>query len=59
MYFFFFFLFFFFLRAALVAYGGSHARGQIRAIASGLRHSNARFKLHLKPTPQPMEMLDP
>ena len=43
---FFFFLFFFFLsfvfclfRAALSAYGGSQTRGQIGAIAAGLRHS--------------------
>jgi len=44
--------FFFFLgpvRATPAAYGGSQARGQIRATASGLRHShsNARSELHL------------
>ena len=38
---FFFFFFFGLFRAAPAAYGGSHARGQIRAIATGLRHSTA------------------
>ena len=51
-----FFLSFFFLlcRATLVAYGGSQARGQIRAVAAGLRHShsNAGSKPRLRPTPQ-------
>jgi len=52
---------FFFFRAAPAAYGGSQARGRIRATAAGLSqsHSNARSKLHLKPTPQLMAMLDP
>ena len=38
-------------RAAPKAYGGSQARGQIGAVANGLRHShsNARAKLHLQP----------
>ena len=42
--------FFFFLpRAALVAYGGSRARGLIGAAAAGLNHShsNARSESHL------------
>ena len=59
--FFFFFFFFFFFRAAPVACGGSHARGRIRAVASGLlqSHSNARSEPHLRPTPQLMATLDP
>jgi len=38
-----------FLRATLVAYGGSQARGLIRATAAGLRHSHShtRSELHL------------
>ena len=55
----FFFLVFFFvfllcLWAAPVAYGGSQARGQIRAVATGLHqsHSNAGSELRLRPTPQ-------
>ena len=41
--------FFLFLRAAPSAYGGSQARGQIRAAAAGLHHShnNTRSELHL------------
>ena len=39
-------------RAAAVAYGGFQARGSIRAIAAGLRHSHARSNLHLRSTPQ-------
>ena len=57
-----FILFFFFLvfRAALVANGGSQARGRIRAAAAGLHHSHisARSELHLQPTPQLMAVLD-
>ena len=43
------------------AYGGSQARGQIGAIAAGLRqgHSNAGSEPHLQPTPQLMATLDP
>ena len=43
-----FFFFFCLLRAALVAYGGSQARGQIGAAAAGLHysHSNARSLTH-------------
>ena len=50
-------LFFFFLvfsRAAPVAYGGSHARGLIRAVATSLSHSHSKegSEPHLRPTPQ-------
>ena len=47
--------------AALEAYGGSHAKGLIGATAAGLyhSHSNARYKLHLRPIPQLLAMLDP
>ena len=61
----FFFLFFFclfaFARAALSAYGGSQARGLIRAIAAGLRqsHSNEGSEPRLQPTPQLTATLDP
>ena len=57
-----FFLFFFLLfRAALVAYGGSQARGPIGAVAAGLHHShgNAGSEPHLQPIPQLMAMPDP
>ena len=55
-----FFLFCIF-RAAHMAYGGSQARGPIRAVASSLghSHSNARSKPSLRPTPQLMAMPDP
>ena len=48
------------LRATPVIYGGSQARGQIGAVATGLHHShsNARSEPHLRPTPQLMAMLD-
>ena len=48
-------------RAALAAYGGSQARGLIRAVATGLRqsHSNAGSEPHLQPTPQLTAMPDP
>ena len=41
-------------RAALMAYGGSQARGLIGAVAAGLHHShsNARSKPHLWSKPQ-------
>ena len=41
-------------RATPAAYGGSQARGLIRAVATSLRHShsNARSEPHLQPTPQ-------
>ena len=42
-------LFFFFgvFRAASMAYGSSQARGQIGAVAAGLRHSPLGSKLYL------------
>ena len=44
-----------------MAHGGSQARGLIRVVATGLRHShsNARSKPRLRPTPQLMAMSDP
>ena len=62
-----FFFFFFFLVlfgiswAAPVAYGGSQARGLIRAVAAGLRqsHSSVGSEPHLRPTPQLMATPDP
>ena len=46
--------------AALVAYGDSQARGQIRAVAATLHHSyrNARSEPCLLPTAQLMAMPD-
>ena len=58
----FYFIFFFWLfKAALVAYGGSQARGLIGATAAGLHHSrsNSRSKPRLQPTPQLTAMLYP
>ena len=48
-------------RAALEVYGGSQARGPIRAVAVGLRqrHSNAGSEPHVPPTPQLLAMPDP
>ena len=56
--------FFFFLglfRSSPAAYGGSQARGPIRAVATGLcqSHSNTGPKPPLWPTPQLMATLDP
>ena len=51
----FWFLFFLFVCFCFaVAYGGSQARGLIRAIASSLHesHSHVGSELHLRPTPQ-------
>ena len=47
--------------ATLMAFGGSQARGQIRAVGTGLRHShsNSGSKPHLQPTPQVIAMPDP
>ena len=47
--------------AAPAAYGGSQARGIIRAVAAGLRHShsNTRFEPRLRPTPQLTATLEP
>ena len=57
----FFFLLLLLFSAAIVAYGGSQARGRIRAVAAGLHHghSNMGFEPHLHPTPQLMAMRDP
>ena len=44
-------------RAAPTAYGGSQARGPIRAICQS--HSNARSELHVWPTPQLTATPDP
>ena len=51
----------FLIRTAFAAYGGSQARGHVRAIAAGLHHShsNTGSRLHLRPTPQLMAMPDP
>ena len=59
--FFFFFGLFAISWATSAAYGGSQARGRIRAVAADLRHShsNARSKLRLQPTPQLMATPDP
>ena len=55
-------IFFFFglYRAAPVTYGGSQARGLIRAAAAGLHHShsNAESELSLQPTPELMAVPD-
>ena len=58
---FFFFVFLLFLWATSAAYGGSQARGLIRAVATGLRqsHSNGGSEPRLQPTPQLMAILDP
>ena len=53
--------FFCLFRVAPMAYGGSQARHQIGAVATGPHHSqsNARSKPHLQPTPQLTATLDP
>ena len=55
------FVCFVFSRATPMAYGGSQARGLIRAIAAGLyqSHSNAGSEPHLWPMPQLMVTPDP
>ena len=45
--FFFFFFFFLLFRAALAAYRSSQERGQIRAVAAGLRHSHSNIRSEL------------
>ena len=57
----FFFGLFAILGAAPVAYGGSQARGLIRAIATSLRQSRSNLgsEPHLQPTPQLMAAPDP
>ena len=55
-----FFLFvclFLIFRATPAAYGGSHARGRIRAVAAGLRHNHSNSGS--EPTPQLMVIPDP
>ena len=42
-----------------MAYEGSQARGQIRAVAAGLHHSNAGCEPCLQTTPQLTATLDP
>ena len=44
-----------------MAYGGSQARGLIRAVAAGLRHShsNSGSEPHLRPTSQLTAIPDP
>ena len=44
-----------------VAYGGSQARGPIRAVAASLRqsHSNTGSEPRLQPTPHPTATPDP
>ena len=56
-----FFFFFCLFMADPVAYGGSQARGPIRAIVAGLRHSHSHTasELHLRPTPQLTATPDP
>ena len=58
---FFFFCPFAIYLAAPAKYGGSQARGRIRAVAPGLRqsHSNTGTEPHLQPTPQLTAMPDP
>ena len=48
-------------RAASGAYGGSQAKGLIRAAAAGLHHSHSNLgsQPHLRPTPQLMAIPDP
>ena len=56
------FIFIFWLfRPSPTAYGGSHARGGIRAVATSLchRHSNAKSEPRLCPTPQFTTTPDP
>ena len=54
------FFFFVFSRAVPMAYGGSQARGLIRAVAASLcqSHSSVGSEPRLWPTPQLMAMLD-
>ena len=59
---FFFVLFCFVFKAALMAYGGSQARGQIRAVATGLHHSSQQHQIRVTSaisTPQLTALLDP
>ena len=60
-FFFFFFVFLPFVGPLPTAYGGSQARGRIRAVAVGLRqsHSNVGSEPRLRPTSQLTAVLDP
>ena len=55
------FLFFCLFRAAIMAYGGSQARGQIRVVAAGVHHSqsNVGSEPHMRPTQQLTARPDP
>ena len=55
------FVCFYLFRAAPTAYGGSQARGQIRAVAAGLQHSRSNLgsEPRLRPTPQLSATPDP
>ena len=55
------YLFIVFSRAAPTAYGGSQARGLIRAVIAGLRHSHSNMESEpsLRPTPQLVATPDP
>ena len=57
----FFFSLFAFSRAAPAVYGGSQARGQIGAVATGLHqsHRNTGSELRLQPTPRLLATPDP
>ena len=46
------FLFLVFFRAEPATYGGSQARGQVRAAATDLHHNHTGFELGLQPTLQ-------
>ena len=52
------FLFFFLKGCIPAAYGGSQARGPIRAIAAGLHHSHSKARSE-QPTSQLTAMLGP
>ena len=56
-----FFVFLPFLGPLPMAYGGSQARGLIKAVATSLHqsNSNAGSKPHLRPTPQLTATLEP
>ena len=56
-----FYFYFLLFRATLMAYGGSQARGLIRATSASLHynHSNTGSEPHLQPTPQLTAMPDP
>ena len=52
-------LLFLLFRATPMAYGGSQAKGLIRAVATGSSHTNTRSEQGLQPTTQLMAMPDP